>query len=125
VIDGIDPRLSDAFESIRADVEAGWPTVSIRVTSGYRSPDEQAALRARWDAGQRAGLVVRPAVYSAHSEGRAVDLVFTVAGIAVPVSLTPRQAFSWLATEFQRYGVAWGGRFKQSDVNHFEIGRQA
>jgi len=38
-----------------------------RITSGYRDGRVQAALRARWDAGDRQGIRVRPASTSKHS----------------------------------------------------------
>lgn len=119
--DGIDPDLADWVNQVREIVEADYPGISIVIASGYRSPFEQAALRARWDSGNRVGLVVRPALDSAHSHGLAVDLQFTVAGLRVPVRATPTSAFRWVADLLGPLGVIWGGRFKVHDPNHFEI----
>lgn len=89
----------------------GW---SVRVTSGYRDPARQAALRARWDAGDRTGLVARPALRSAHSEGLAVDLV-----------VAPRSDVSQaqLGIYAQTRGYVWGGTFSRPDPVHFAVDR--
>jgi D-alanyl-D-alanine dipeptidase len=118
---GIDPELEDYIEQARQILEDEYPGVSLVVTSGYRSPQQQAALRARWDRGDRSGLVVRPAAASRHAQGRAADLAFTVRGRRLPVAQTPRDAWAWLADLLEPVGVRWGGTFSPPDWNHFEL----
>lgn len=57
-----------------------------RITSGYRSQAYQDALRARWDKGDRAGLVVRPANVSTHTSGRAIDITTTNPELAAQIA---------------------------------------
>jgi D-alanyl-D-alanine dipeptidase len=117
-LNGVDPTLAGYVRQAAAIVKRDYPGVSLKVTSGYRSPAYQASLRARWDSGDRGGLVTRPAIDSKHSSGRAVDLVFAIGGRAIPASATPIEAFQWLADLFAPVGVRWGG---QRDRVHFEI----
>jgi hypothetical protein len=46
---------------------------SFRITSGYRSPAEQDALRMRWEAGDPS-VIYPPAEHSYHELGLAVDI---------------------------------------------------
>jgi uncharacterized protein YcbK (DUF882 family) len=89
----------------------GW---EVEVTSGFRSPAYQASLRARWNAGDRRGLVVRPAVSSAHSRGEAVDLVV--------LDDPGRIKLARLGQAAQLAGYTWGGTFSDPDPVHFAIG---
>lgn len=99
------------------ELEASRRGFSIRVTSAYRDPAFQAALRARWDAGDRAGLVARPALRSAHSDGLAVDLV---ASGEVPGR---QPALVQLGLWAQTKGYVWGGTFTRYDPVHFAVAR--
>ena len=93
----------------------GWRT---QVLSAYRSPAYQDELRARWDRGDRAGLAVRPAEQSAHSEGRAIDMTFG--------------SSAWEPADYRQSAVGgfanmggwrWGGTWTPPDPNHFEVPR--
>lgn len=80
-----------------------------QIVSGRRSGAAQAAMRARWDSGDRRGLVVRPALDSAHTRGEAFDL----------------QDTGGLRTlgELARFtGLRWGGNFTDPDPVHFDLG---
>lgn len=56
---GLDPTFAVRAALLYA---ALWfAGLNPRITSGHRPRARQAALRARWDAGDREGLVVRPA----------------------------------------------------------------
>lgn len=76
-----------------------------RITSGYRDGAKQAAMRARWDAGDRAGLRVRPAADSLHSAtswgkpaAKAIDIATSddrrAAGVAVALKIGAGYFFS-------------------------------
>lgn len=88
---------------------AGVPI--IQVTSAYRSPQYQAQLRARWDAGDRTGLVVRPALSSSHTEGRAIDIN------------TRTPAFLFQRDFLVNSGFEWGGNWRTPDRVHFQLPR--
>lgn len=120
-LDGIRSDLAAYIRELAQIVAEENADVSIRVVSGYRSPEYQSRLRAQWDSGNRAGLVVRPAVRSRHSDGLAVDLAFSYKGYPIPVRDTPRQYWQYLAEILAPVGVIWGGTFRSPDVNHFEI----
>lgn len=117
-LDGVSPFLADAVDQADRYIRANYPRLSLHVTSGYRAPAYQASLRARWDRGDRRGLVARPASNSAHSAGRAVDLVYAVDGTPYASAQTPLEAFEWLADLFLQVGVRWGGA---KDRVHFEV----
>lgn len=80
------------------------------IVSGYRSARRQRELVAAWDRGQRAGLAVRPAVDSAHTQGKAFDLA------RVPHLWAYGQLSSYLPD------VRWGGTFRTPDPIHFDLG---
>lgn len=89
----------------------GW---ELEFTSGYRSPVYQLELRARWDAGDRQGLRVRPAASSAHSRGEAVD--------GVILNDPSGRKLAQLGQYAQLRGYTWGGTFSDPDPVHFAIG---
>jgi len=115
---GVDTDLADYIRQADRLIRGAYPGVSLKVTSGFRSQAYQDALRARWDAGDRAGLVTRPALKSRHTEGRAVDLVYCVHGVPIPVASTPLSAFQWLGELLGQVGIRWSGA---SDPVHYEI----
>lgn len=121
-LDGIHPALASYIEQadqiVRDQTENA---LSLSVVSGYRSPTRQAQLLARWNAGDRRGLVVKPAARSKHSEGLAVDLGFVWAGRTLTVAETPRAYWQFLADLLRPVGVRWGGTFSPPDLNHFDI----
>lgn len=82
---------------------------SPSITSGRRSAEYQAELRRRWDAGDRRGLVTRPALTSKHTEGRAFDLAGDAATLQFLGRLAPHA------------GLRWGGTFGDSDPVHFDL----
>lgn len=90
--------------------EASNRGYDFEITSGYRSPDYQARLRARWDSGDRRGLVARPALQSSHSLGQAVDIRFY-----------GRSAQSNMGIWAQSQGYTWGGTFSSPDPVHFAL----
>jgi len=118
---GVKGRLRSAFKAARAHIQKNYPGVDIKVTSGYRSAAYQRRLRARWDRGDRRGLVYRPALVSRHTEGRAIDVGWVINGRPVPVAGIPLSAWSYLAALMERQGVTWGGRWSPPDLPHFEI----
>jgi hypothetical protein len=83
---------------------------AAEISSGRRSAREQRRLVSRWDAGDRAGIAVRPAANSAHTRGEAFDLV--------------RVPHVGIYGELSRYlqGVRWGGNFADADPLHFDLG---
>lgn len=88
--------------------QLGYPAASI--VSGKRSARQQRQLRARWDAGDRTGLVARPAANSAHTRGDAFDLA----------KVRHLTIYGQLAQYLP--GVRWGGTFSEYDPVHFDVG---
>lgn len=84
------------------------------VTSAFRSPAYQAQLRARWDRGERSGLLVRPALSSAHSRGEALDIIFS----GGRPGLTAQRDMGNYAI---RRGYVWGGTWSRPDPVHFAL----
>lgn len=81
------------------------------IHSGYRSPQHQRSLQARWDRGDRAGLVVRPADSSPHTRRVGWDV--------------ERCEHLWIYGAWAPYlRVRWGGNFQgqhKGDVVHFDL----
>ncbi len=84
--------------------------------SGLRSPTRTRELQEQWDAGNRAGLTVRPASDSLHHKGRAFDLVADKRTLDILGDFVVK-----LATEMNRR-FRWGGRFLPPDPGHFDVG---
>jgi hypothetical protein len=78
------------------------------IVSGRRSYAHQMAMRARWDRGDRAGLVARPAKDSLHVKGEAFDLQNT-------------GALHILGRIAEKAGLLWGGTFRDPDPVHFQV----
>ena len=105
---GLGPSAVEAYVTGAVYCEYyGIPAPEI--VSGARSEAAQRELRRRWDAGDRAGLVVRPALYSNHTRREAFDL-----------AIGPGQrAFAQWAPLL---GLRWGGNFSTPDPVHFDLG---
>jgi len=84
-----------------------------RVTSGFRDPAKQAALRAQWDAGNRAGLRARPAASSLHT---ATDWLGRPAARAIDIVTTNEKLAADTARDL---GVGAGLYFSQPDPGHY------
>lgn len=78
------------------------------IVSGFRSPERQRQLLLRWQSGDRAGLVAKPACQSWHMVGKAIDVETDVVG------------FDFYTYLMERWDVRWGGRFQNPDPVHFD-----
>lgn len=95
----MDPELAGRLQSMFAD------NPSLSLTSGWRSPEEQAYLRWQHITGQKAAPVA-PVGGSQHEAGRAADV-------------GPASEFGWLAANAGAYGL----RAPDSgEPWHFEVG---
>jgi len=89
--------------------------IAFTINSGWRDPAKQKAMQKRWDAGDRSGMIVRPANISKHSitgwlagpDSHAIDISFS----------RPELIGHWSAF----FGLKWGGNFKKPDKVHFYI----
>ena len=90
------------------------------ITSGYRSPKRQLELINRWDAGNRTGLVAKPAQRSWHMQGMAIDVVRYRTNRTRPISILSRMSFDKFRQYMEQFGVTWGGRFTPADPVHFQ-----
>lgn len=100
-------------ELVEYALSQGW---TVRITSGIRSAAYQAQLRARWDAGDRVGLRVRPAASSTHTRGEALDMT-----VVATRRGSNSQALNELGTFAMSRGYTWGGTWRRSDPVHFAI----
>lgn len=104
----LDPRLARYVAAAQALIQQHGGK-SVPIISGYRSPEKQLKLQARWDAGDRAGLIARPATYSWHMQGLAIDVN------------TRARAFNAFKYLMLYWGLEWGGNFKVPDRVHFQL----
>lgn len=85
------------------------------ITSGFRDPEKQKALRDAWDSGNRAGLVRRPAETSLHSR---IDGRGSPSALAIDITNSNLE----YAGQIAKYlNIGWGGDFKGNgyDPVHF------
>lgn len=88
-----------------------------RVTSGFRSPTKQAAMRAAWDRGERAGLVVRPADPKASMHCQGTDS--RPASLAIDMPCDDNALGARVA---EALGLRAGQYFKVPDPGHYDNG---
>lgn len=111
---GLDPELAPKVAMLYLALYAA--KLNPRVTSGWRDPKKQDALRAAWDRGERTGLAVRPAQTSQHSTtslsghpaSRAIDIQSDNPKLAADIA--------------QAIGLRAGYYFKVQDPVHFDLG---
>ena len=76
-----------------------------RVNSGRRDAAKQKAMQEAWDRGDRAGLKVRPATISQHTEGLAIDIETNNPAMAAQIA--------------KAIGLGDGYSFAKADPVHF------
>lgn len=112
-IGNVDRRLVEGFRTFRREaIRLKFKDPCKAMISDYRTAGEQAALRQRWDSGDREGLAARPATPegSRHVRGTAFDLIGT-----------PEELRAWgLIWEYM--GGRWGGHWVPPDPGHFDLG---
>lgn len=115
---GLNPSLTPWFEWILSYMTYFDPT--IRVSSAYRSPTEQARLYRRFLAGLMPGPVAPPG-RSLHEQGRAID-VWSNAWERAFDPRNPPAALVRAGAAWEAVGGTWGGHFRSvaSDPIHFE-----
>lgn len=100
----VNPALAQLVRQMSADVASRGG--SLRVVSGFRSYQQQAALYA--NRGSNPNPVAAPGT-SLHEQGLAVDLSWS--GVSE----------SYVGQLGESLGLRWGGRFTQRDPGHFEL----
>lgn len=104
---------SFALSVARLYIALYFAGLSPRITSGWRDPSHQRDLQARYDAGERAGYLARPASNSKHTN---TNFIGQPAALAVDMPCTDNIAAAKIA---QRIGLGSGIYFKQSDPGHY------
>jgi len=102
-----------ALSAARLYVALWGAGLDPRITSGFRDPAKQKAMRARWDAGDRAGLRARPATNSAHS---ATGFFGRPAARAIDMTSSNERAAAELASHLK---IEAGLYFQKSDPGHY------
>jgi hypothetical protein len=102
---GISPALAVLY-AIAYVVTEAFDRTPPEIISGWRSSAIQDAMRARWDAGDRAGLAVRPAATSKHPERRAIDVGHR------------DEVFAYV---MRALGARDGAQFSTPDPTHFDL----
>jgi hypothetical protein len=107
---GLNPAFAEKIFVLIGALEAN--KLNPVITSGFRDPFKQAAMRARWDSGDRVGLRARPALDSLHI---VVDGGHASAQ-AVDIKTNNDQRAAEIAAAL---GIGAGFYFKVSDPGHF------
>jgi len=106
---GLAHKMAEAWAvTYGAIVFEGYPPVDL--VSGYRSPQRQRDLLARWERGDRQGLTSKPASRSWHTVGLAIDIQ-----TASPSFEVARE----ILTRF--FKCRWGGDFTVPSPGHFDL----
>jgi len=82
------------------------------ITSGFRDPSHQDALRARWDSGDHSGLRVRPAENSLHSHENMGD----PDSLAIDIAVADQAGADAIA---RALGIGVGNDFRTPDPGHY------
>ena len=77
---GLDPSFREAVSAALEDARNRG--IEVTVSSGFRSQEEQDALRARFESGNTSGLKTMPARVSQHTSQRATDITLADAANA-------------------------------------------
>lgn len=104
---------SFALPAARLYVALWGRGLAPRVTRGWTDPARQAALRARWDAGDRAGLRVRPAAVSKHTETKFLG---SPSSLAIDMPCNDDATAAAIAANL---GLGTGWTFKDRDPGHY------
>ena len=115
-VKGLHPKVIEDFRNFITDAENALGIV-IRVSQGYRSFGEQAAL---YELGRtKAGKIVTKAKpgSSYHQYGLAVDLVELVKN---GKELDWNYDMGKLKPYADKYGIEWGGSWNFVDLPHFQ-----
>ncbi len=89
-----------------------------RVTSGFRDPKKQAAMRAAWDRGDRAGLIVRPADPS-KSKHCSTSITGAPDALAIDMQCKDNELAARIG---KALGLRAGLYFTTPDPGHFDAG---
>lgn len=110
--------LAPSFAIRVAVLYAGLHFAGLRpqITSGFRDPEKQAAMRAAWDAGNRAGLRARPALSSAHTMVKKGFLKSSPASEAIDIKSTDETRAAAIA---RALGLGTGMDFRDPDPGHY------
>lgn len=88
-----------------------------QITSGFRDPKKQAAMRAAWDRGDRQGLRARPADPD-DSDHCQTALWGSAASQAIDIKSSNEAQSAWIA---QQLGITPGLYFKTPDPGHYSV----
>ncbi len=105
---GVNSELARRVRNMAAALSARG--IEIRITSGKRSTERQAALYA--NRASNPYPVARPGT-SKHELGLAVDLV--------PTGARSSRISAAIGEAGEAQGLRWGGRFSKPDAVHFEL----
>jgi uncharacterized protein YcbK (DUF882 family) len=108
LLSGVNPDLARGVRNMAATLSARG--IEIKVTSGKRSTERQAALYA--NRANNPYPVARPGT-SKHELGLAVDLV--------PTGARSSRISAAIGETGEAQGLRWGGRFSKPDAVHFEL----
>lgn len=112
---GCDPTFAVKVAMLYAALH--FAGLSPRITSGFRDPRKQAAMRAAWDRGDRQGLRVRPADPSTSMHCREVS--GRAASLAIDMPCSNEALGAQIA---QALGLRAGYFFTVSDPGHYDNG---
>lgn len=113
---GIDNTVTERFALLLAYLTAYG--LKPRITSGFRDPAKQAAMRAAWDRGDRQGLRARPAASSDHTVTASAFLGPKPASRAIDITSSDEQLAARIA---RALGVGAGLDFKAPDPGHYFV----
>lgn len=102
-----------ALQAARLYVALWLSGLAPRITSGFRDPSKQRALQARWDAGDRSGIRVRPATTSKHST---TTFSGNPAATAIDMPCNDEKLAARIA---QSLGIGAGESFTVPDPGHY------
>jgi len=110
---GLDPKF--ALQAARLYIALWAAGLNPRISRGWSDPAHQKALQARWDAGDRAGLRVRPATTSKHT---VTTFSGARAATAIDMPCSNDEKAAAIAGNL-KIGAGW--TFKDRDPGHYYL----
>ncbi len=89
---------AEQFKAMQAAAASSSPPITLEVSSAYRTYEQQAELRRRWDSGDREGLSAQPASAGSSNHGWALAVDIRVSGRP--------QVLNWLNLNASRFGFS-------------------
>lgn len=115
----LDSDFHKSIKEIILDAQKKYPDYVWKITSAYRSPEEQTKLYQQGRRGIKGEKIVTKTKNSSHSSGLAVD-IYPLSKGKIPKYEEAKEAYDYFGQSAKSKGLIWGGDWKMGDFGHIE-----